>query len=305
MILSDDDSVKFYTGLPCKASLITVFDVIMERTTAVNYWRGPNSGSSSELPAGPGGCMETIDQFDEYLLTLVYIRQGITGRFLSDLFGVSPSTVTSITNRWVSVLYQVMKNWLVWPSTEQVKSTFPKKYPAKYADTRVILDCTEFFVHKPTNCTTHSQYKHHNTVKVMIGTTPRGMISFVSQPYGASTSDRYIAENEILHLIEPGNTVIADRGFNICDLLLQRGAKLHTPPFTQEIAEGEARTLTQSEIVESREIACLRIHVERAVERINKFKILSNTINSHVWPLLHQILVVVAVICNLQPPLLK
>ncbi len=306
MILSNDDSVKFYTGVPCKASLITIYDIIKERIPTIKYWRGPKSRSSGQ---GQGGRIKTIDQFDEYLLTLVYIRQGITGHFLSDLFGVSPSTVAVIINTWVNALYQIMKNWLIWPSAEQVRNTLPNNYPVKYSDTRVILDCTEFFTCKPRNCTaqanTYSQYKHHNTVKAMIGITPRGLISFVSQPYGGNTSDRHIAEKEILHLIEPGNAVMVDRGFNIGDLLLQRGAKLHMPPFTRKRPDGKGRALNQSEIVKTRELASLRIHVERAIERMKNFKILSDKITSTLWPLLHQILVIVAVLCNLQPPLMQ
>lgn len=309
MILSNDESVNFYTGVPCKDTLITIFKIIKEKVTQIKYWRGPKSANKSKPSAGSGGRTKIIDHFDEYLLTLVYIRQGLTARILSDLFGVSTSTVTCIIHTWINVLFQLMRNWLIWPSAQQVRSTVPETYPAKYADTRVILDCTEFFHVKPQNCSaqakTYSQYKHHNTVKAMIGITPRGLITFVSQPYGGNSSDRYIAENEILHKIEPGDAVMVDRGFNIADLLLQRGAKLHIPPFTRKSNDGKSKTLNQSEILKTREIAKLRIHVERAIERMKNFKILTNQINFHLWPLFHQILVIVAVLCNLQPPLLK
>ncbi|RUM31001.1 MAG: hypothetical protein DSY42_03545 [Aquifex sp.] len=309
MILANDESVRFYTGVPCKYTLIAIFETVKKRATRIDYWKGPKSRNKSKLDAGPGGRRKLIDHFDEYLLTLVYIRQGITVCFLSDMFGVSVSTVTCIVNTWINVLYQIMKNWLIWPSAQQVRSTLPKNYPAKYADTRVILDCTEFFHVKPQNCSaqasTYSQYKHQNTVKVMIGITPRGLITFISQPYGGNTSDRHIAEKEILHKIEPGDAVMVDRGFNIGDLLVQRGAKLHMPPFTRKREDGKGRALNQSEILKTREIAALRIHVERAIERMKNFKILTNKVNFHLWPLLYQILVVVALLCNLQPPLLK
>ncbi len=143
-----------------------------------------------------------------------------------------------ITTTWINVLFEVVKNWLIWPSAQEVQSSLPKSYPAKYGDARVILDCTEFHHVKPRNCTaevsTYSQNKHQNAVKVMTGITPRGQITFVSQPYGGNTSDRHIAEKEILHKIEPGDAVMVDRGFNIGDLLLQRGAKLHIPLFTRK-----------------------------------------------------------------------
>ncbi len=92
---------------------------------------------------------------------------------------------------------------------------------------------------------------------------------------------------------------MVDRGFNIADLLLQCGAKLHIPPFTRKRNNGKSKTLNQSEI------AKLRIHVQRATEWMKNLKILTNQINFHLWPLFHQILVIVAVLCNLQAPLLK
>ncbi len=139
----------------------------------------------------------------------------------------------------------------------------------------------------------------------MLGITTRGLITFVSQPYGGNTSDRHIAEKEILDKIEPGDAVMVDRGFNIGDLLLQRGAKLHIPPFTRKRQDGNGRALNQSEILKTREIASLRIHVERAIQRIKTFKILTKKLTFHLWDLLYQILVIIAVFCNFQPPLLK
>lgn len=309
MILTDDASVRFYTGLPTKGYLEIIYQVIMKRVGKICYWRGEKSTNDTYLKKGSGGKAKIIDHYDEYLLTLMFLRRGITMKFLGDLFGVSRTSVTCIIHTWVNVLYQILKHWLIWPSAERVKEALPKSYPAKYADTRVILDCTEIFHTKPKNCSaqssTYSQYKHHNTVKVMVGITPRGLITFVSNPYGGNTSDRHIAEKEILHKLEPGDAVMVDRGFNIKDLLLQRGVKLHMPPFTRKNREGTGKTLNQKEILQTREIASLRIHVERAIERMKNFRILSNTINFNLWSLFYQILVIVSVFCNLDPPLLK
>ncbi len=83
-----------------------------------------------------------IDTFDEYLITLVYIRQGLTVWFLGDLFGVAQSSITCITNTWINVLYEILQHWLLWPSAQQVRDSLPVGYPTKYADMRIILDCT-------------------------------------------------------------------------------------------------------------------------------------------------------------------
>lgn len=116
-------------------------------------------------------------------------------------------------------------------------------------------------------------------MKVLIGISPVGLITFISKPYGGNSSDGFIMEKEILNKIEPGDGVMVDRGFNVSDLLLQRGAKLYMPPFRN------------------------RIHVERAIERMKNFKILTTQLDSHSSPRLYQMLVVIAVFCNFSPPL--
>ena len=51
---------------------------------------------------------------------------------------------------------------------------------------------------------TYSDYKKHNTMKVLVGITPRGKISFRSKLWGGRASDRYIVHNSnFLELVEP------------------------------------------------------------------------------------------------------
>ena len=65
---------------------------------------------------------------------------------------------------------------------------------------------------------TFSSYKHHNTVKYLIGVTPRGTVSFISEDWEGRVSDKHLTENcgLIDHLL-PGDTILANRGFDIQD----------------------------------------------------------------------------------------
>ena len=78
-----------------------------------------------------------------------------------------------------------MKCFIVWPEREQLIVTMPMSL-RKYckAKAAVIIDCFESFVNKSYNLRTRSaicsQYKHRNTVKLLIGVTPKGVILLIS-----------------------------------------------------------------------------------------------------------------------------
>ena len=57
---------------------------------------------------------------------------------------------------------------------------------------------------------TWSNYKHHNTVKVLLGITPKGVISFVSDSWGGCVSDKHLTENCGFLRLLPGDVVLAD-----------------------------------------------------------------------------------------------
>lgn len=60
----------------------------------------------------------------------------------------------------------------------------------------------------------YSEYKHHHTVKFMVGCTPSGFISSVSKCYGGRAGDCFITNDcGLIDLIEPGDVVLADKGF--------------------------------------------------------------------------------------------
>ncbi|KAL1247989.1 hypothetical protein QQF64_023365 [Cirrhinus molitorella] len=86
----------------------------------------------------------------------------------------------------------------------------------------VIVDCFEICIERASNLKarvqTFSHYKHQHTLKYLIGITPRGSISFISQGWGGCVSDKHVTENSgLLNKLLPGDLVLADNGFNIRD----------------------------------------------------------------------------------------
>ena len=84
----------------------------------------------------------------------------------------------------------------IWPDKETTEENMPESFQKTYPNTRVILDCTEIKVQAPSskvlNSEFYSNYKSVTTFKGLIGISPWGSVSFVSQLYTGSISDKAI-----------------------------------------------------------------------------------------------------------------
>ena len=153
----------------------------------------------------------------------------------------------------------------------------PEVSIAKCPDTPVIINAGEFPIERPLNpdsqSLTWSSYKNRNIVNFLLGVTPNGVPCFISPCFGGCISDKELTKQSGLldtSRFCPGDAIMADRGFTISDLLAGTGIKLNHPPFLQDKGQ-----LMEEEVIVTRRIASLRIHVERAIERIKNFRILS------------------------------
>ena len=246
-------------------------------------WSG-NSRRGAERRTDASGC-RTLSLDDELLLTLMKLRMNSPNQDLAIRFAISPTSVSRIFTTWLMLLYQKLKNSAAlpsWPSKESIISTMPQSFTDLYPSTRVIIDCTEFPIQVPTHPDTQrvtwSSYKNRNTLKALVGITPGGAISFLSPLYGGSLCDREItSSSKIMELLDAGDSIMADKGFVIEDLCQEKGVHLNIPPFIRNDAQ-----LTDAELIQTRRIASLRIHVERAMERIKNFHILDFFPVSHL-----------------------
>lgn len=129
---------------------------------------------------------------------------------------------------------------------------------------------------------TWSNYKHHNTIKFLIGIAPQGFVTFISSAWGGRASDKRITEDSgLLNNLLPGDVVLADRGFNIGDSVGLFCASLKIPAFTKG-----KKQLSAHEVEETRKIASVRIHVERVIGLVRrKYQILQ----SRAMPIEHML----------------
>jgi len=256
MSIKDNDAkTKFYTGLPTYHIFMVVFNFLypfVNRPTKLSL-------------------------MDEFLLVMMKLRLNLLTEDLAHRFSVSISTVSRIFHKWLDVMYTRLAKCIRWPDRETVRKTLPVAFQKHFPQARCIIDCSEIFIERPTSfkarAQTYSNYKKHNTVKFLIGITPTGVICFLSLCWGGRVSDQELTRcSGFLNSIEPGDVILADRGFLIEDDVAIRGAKLVIPAFTKG-----KQQLSKREVELSRQMARVGIHVERVIGVLkNRYTILQS-----------------------------
>ena len=298
-IADDPQKILFYTGFPDYASLRACFDYLGPAVNKLSYWGSVSSADSKKST----GRTRSLPPLEEFFLVLVRLRLGLFERDLGDRFGVSLSTVSRICTTWINFLYVILKEIPMWPKQESVQSCMPICFKQLYPTTRVIIDATEIYIETPSlpelQQMTYSSYKNHNTYKALIGISPGGAITFVSKLFPGSISDKELTRKSgLLDLLENGDSVMADRGFDIQDDLTPLGVKVNIPPFLKG-----KKQLDEHEMIETRRIASLRIHVERAMERIKNYHIFDRVLPVSLTDVSEQMFFVCAALSNFLPPL--
>ncbi|KAF9816532.1 hypothetical protein SFRURICE_010691, partial [Spodoptera frugiperda] len=97
-----------------------------------------------------------------------------------------------------------------------------------------------------------------------------GLINFISDGYGGRATDVMIVQHcGYLDCLPPKKAVTADRGFKDLSHLL--GARDCTLVRTPSVSQSNP---TQDKVKQSKQIAALRIHVERVINRLREFYML-------------------------------
>ncbi|KAL7286717.1 hypothetical protein TKK_0019021 [Trichogramma kaykai] len=238
------------------------------------------------------------------LLTFVKLYQNVTYRVLSVYFGLTSAMAKKCFVRTLKELALVLKSVLRWPSKQEILSNMPK-YFNDYKETRIVLDCLEIPV-KRSKCLkcrllTYSNYKSRNTIKFMIGTTPSGLISYVSKAYGGRVSDKAIFKrSRLLNRMKRGiDAIMVDKGFLIHKECADLGIKLIRPPFLKKKSQ-----LSHTEVTKRSDISAARVHVERRIQRIRKFAIMQGPLSTEIVPYINIIMTVICGLTNLYSPIL-
>lgn len=119
-------------------------------------------------------------------------------------------------------------------------------------------------------------------------------MSYVSPAYGGSTSDTQIVErSSLLNLCDPGDSIMADKGFNVQDMFVHRNIQINMPTFFKK-----KNRMACSTVIQDRKISSKRVHIERIIGLAKTFKILVEPMNSSETKLSSHITFVCFMLCN-------
>ena len=184
----------------------------------------------------------------------------------------------------------------------------PTVFKEAYPTTFCIVDATEIMFEVPASPSLQSQcyfsYKYNTTMKGLLAVAPNGTIIFVSELFTGSISDRQLTiQSEIVEILKdvpPGKSLMADKGFDIQDLLMKYDLLLNIPPFKGVTA------LHLSDVKKTQTIAIVRIHIEHVIGQVKKcYHILCGVIPLSTTGSINQIWSVCCMLTNFHRKLLN
>lgn len=236
MFKDDDKKVNFYTGLPTFSTLMLVFGLVSDHMSVTAH--------------------SSLNKFQQFVMVLMKLRLNMPVQDLAYRFNTFTHTISRTFVTCLDVLYKRTGFLVKWPSREEMQISMPMNFRDIFGPrVAVVIDCFDVFIDRPTNLMAHAQtwskYKHHNTIKFLIGVTPQGFISFISSAWGGCASDKNITEESgfLDHLL-PGDIVLASRGFNGGNSIGLMCAEVTSP-----VSMNGRKQLSTSEAIDNRKIA--------------------------------------------------
>ncbi|XP_069356230.1 uncharacterized protein [Maniola hyperantus] len=284
---NEPNGVHFYTGLETIDKLMFVFHSLGNGVNSLNYFY--------RLPP------VHLDPLEQFCMTLLILRRHREFEDIAMTYKTSVKQVTNIFITWIRFMALQWRTIDLWINRDAVSYYMPLDFSDKYPDTRVIIDAIECPIQKPclptTQQITFSMLKNRNTVKLLIGIAPSGLITYISPCYGGSASDRQIIErSSILNKFEFNDEVMVNEGLNVQDIFLAHRVKVNMTTFSRK----RNQILTRD-----RKIVSKRVHVERIIGMLKTYKILTQAMTQTETALASDITFIVAMLVNFRSDVIK
>lgn len=179
------EELHFYTGFNNYEHFMIVYGLLGPQVNNLRYY--PHNA-----PMKQGA--RALSQADEFFLTVIKLRHNMLMKELGYRIKISVALVSRIFITWVNLLFCQFKELNLRAPYRKLKDLM--KYKGKNCTSTVIIDCTEIPIKRPENPLsqqqTYSNYKSCNTLKILVGMSPTGTVTFVCDAYGGTISDRWL-----------------------------------------------------------------------------------------------------------------
>lgn len=220
-----------------------------------------------------------LDQRDQLLLVVVWLRVYPTYEVLGDLFGVSDSTVSRLSARWLPLLEAAGRDTMRLPDPGRKHRRPLDALLADTPDWAVIVDTFEQRVQRPRDRAAadrlSSGKKKQHTLKVQVAINEvTGEIVDVADSVPGPTADRtLVAQSGLLARLPPGVGALGDLGYPGLGTLHPRGATPRRKP--------RGRDRPPEDVAYNRAFARRRIPVEHTIGQVRLYQSLSQTDRHH------------------------
>ncbi|KAE8743395.1 hypothetical protein FOCC_FOCC011000 [Frankliniella occidentalis] len=294
-VCKSDDRFQFFTGLS-----IDDFEALFNLIGGDDAIRSLKLKYSDTTPTKT--IQSTLTSRDRLFMMLLRLRRGYPGEELGFLFGIDPSYAYRICYAMTQLVYLTFKSMqkIMFVSAAHQRKGQPKVMKP-FKNLRVILDGMSIFLQTPSNFqqqgNTYSNYKKDNVLLVAVGISSHGATIFCSDAYEGTTSDKEsIMKSGLLDMLDKGDGVMTDRGYELTAELQAKGCHFYKPP-----SLGDRKTFTEEEETLTKAIAAARIYVEHAIADIKDWKILQGVVPINMISQWSNIIYVVAFLRNFNP----
>ena len=222
--------------------------------------------------------------------------------------GVPSGQESRVFTTMIMLMFWTFKRDQPFPSQRRCRSRCPQHYADVLGtgDVRVCLDCTEFSAEGHADLrqaiASYSKYKKGTTIKFLVAISASGAIVFVSYGYPGRITDPQITEAcGIAELLSQGDAVLADRGFLIAQLLADVKAHL----LVSHTRFSKANRYTPDQLLHSKRLSNVRIHVERAMAALKSFGYFQRKLPTSQKNMVYPCFSVASALANFRKPLLN
>ncbi|XP_054906296.1 uncharacterized protein LOC129372803 isoform X2 [Poeciliopsis prolifica] len=286
-----DEDIQFYTRFPSYKHLMAfwfLIEPLIHKMVRMSRSKLAAKGNEEIMTSASASKRQHLQPVDEFFLFLIFLSVGMKERDLAIRFNIHQSTVSRIIGMWTDFLFTVLGSQCIWLTRQKVQAYLPEEFK-NFPDTQVILDCTELSCQLPSSPLPqrdmNPSHRSLSTMKALVGIAPHGAVTFISDLYRGSISNRELFKRSgIVENLTKDMAVMVNKGFLIRECC---ECKVYSLSFLSKHPEEQAT-------------ARLKMHVEQVIGSVKRNKLFHGIVSLSQAYSINQLFVVACLLSNYQ-----